>query len=167
MMTRNLKPTFQTLEVMLKIVWCSGNVLCLHRNRLMSVKLLSFPTKLERDSVGYSLNVAHAICSLCKICTIMKSAKYRSTPKNYLVAPTKLPFTVLLTLTNWSSYMDFCCCCFKEQLRAILLKPQNRSTTGLYPKAGKLSRSFSMKSLEKKMRIYHSPNKFLNLIFSN
>lgn len=92
--TKNSKPGLQTLEVMLKMVWCSGNGLCLHGSRLMSVKILSM-TELEGYGAGYS---QWDICNLFLMWDLLRADLLQ---RICLMVSTKLPVTILQVLIHW------------------------------------------------------------------
>lgn len=95
----------------------------------------------------------------------MKAAKCRSTPE----IPPCHPYS-LLRRHNLVTLQELFALGFshfvfppKSQFTATTLKSQNKSATGRYPKAGKLSRSFQLKFYGEK-GIYHSQKYFLDFI---
>lgn len=150
--TRNSKPGFQTLEVMLKIAWCSGNGLCLHSSRLMSVKLPSV-TKLEGYSAGYS---QWGICNLFLMWNLLSADLLQRT---YLMVSTKLPFTILQMLIHWLLQIFFIFF-FKVPTCSYPTKATERSVTGFYSEAGELGSIFPLKYLRGKKSILTMATKF-------
>lgn len=145
--TKNSKPGLQTLEVMLKMVWCSGNGLCLHGSRLMSVKILSM-TELEGYGAGYS---QWDICNLFLMWDLLRADLLQ---RICLMVSTKLPVTILQVLIHWllQIFYFFFNFFFKVPTCSYPTTATERSVTGFYSEAWKLSSIFPLKYLRRKKK---------------
>lgn len=144
--TKNSKPGLQTLEVMLKMVWCSGNGLCLHGSRLMSVKILSM-TELEGYGAGYS---QWDICNLFLMWDLLRADLLQ---RICLMVSTKLPVTILQVLIHWLlQIFYFILFFFKVPTCSYPTTATERSVTGFYSEAWKLSSIFPLKYLRRKKK---------------